>query len=502
MLAAADELDFAVFRAASALASGRVGRIAVLMSGRVQAWFNGTVLDGLYDGLRAAEQELSVYRVTNLAEREAFFATLPVRRNADALIVASFALTVDELERLSSIGMPLVYVNQRVDDSPSVSIDDAEATRIGIRHLVNLGHRWPAFVRVDNRAGFTYSALARLDGYRAELAAHGANPARRAGAPGRRGRRRGVRRRPAALPARSSDGGDDRVRRARAERAGGVDPDRSAGARGPVRARLRRPDTGGDVRAEHGCSTGHRAGSSGGGVGGPARCGRAAAPAPDRATGVVADPTEHGCPRTMTAVTEDAEPADAKRALRATVRSARGARSALQRANDDRERTRLVRDLVDVSRPSCVAAYLSAGSEPDTLDVVRTLHRLGVDVLLPASRAGAWTDPAWAIYRDDTPLRRGPRDIPEPIGDPLPAEAIARAELVLCPGLAGTPRGERLGRGGGWYDRVLPLATGRQILLLNDDEVLHTVPTEPHDRRVDAIVTPTRSLDCRGERAT
>lgn len=174
VLAAAEELDFAVSRVASSLASGRVGRVAVLMSGWLGSWFNGSVLDGLYDGLRAAGQELVIFRVADLAERQSFFTALPVRRNADALIVASFALTTPERRRLRSIGMPVVYLNQRVKGSPSVAIDDVAATRLGIRHLINLGHRWPAFVRVINVAGFSYSALARLDGYRAELSAAGA----------------------------------------------------------------------------------------------------------------------------------------------------------------------------------------------------------------------------------------------------------------------------------------------------------------------------------------
>ncbi len=42
---AADELDFAVSRAASSLASGRLNRVAVLVSGSLGSWFNGCLLD-------------------------------------------------------------------------------------------------------------------------------------------------------------------------------------------------------------------------------------------------------------------------------------------------------------------------------------------------------------------------------------------------------------------------------------------------------------------------
>jgi LacI family transcriptional regulator, repressor for deo operon, udp, cdd, tsx, nupC, and nupG len=84
--AAADELSFAVSRAASSLATGRLGRIAVLLGGHLGPWFNGTVLDGMYDRFRGAELDLLVYRITDLAERRAFFERLPARRNADAMV--------------------------------------------------------------------------------------------------------------------------------------------------------------------------------------------------------------------------------------------------------------------------------------------------------------------------------------------------------------------------------------------------------------------------------
>ena len=69
----------------------------------------------------------------------------------------------------------------------------------------------------------------------------------------------------------------------------------------------------------------------------------------------------------------------------------------------------------------------------------------------------------------------------------------------MVPGLLGTPSGRRLGRGGGWYDRALVHASpeARVWLLLNDDEVVDEVPSEPHDLPVTALVTPTRWVACR-----
>ena len=165
--AAADELSFAISRVASGLASGRLGRIGLLLGGSLQSWFNGTVIDAVYARLTPADVELTIFRISDRAERDQFFTRLPARRNVDAMIVASFALTAAERSRLQDLGVPLVYLNQRVRGVPSVAIDDVAGARDGVRGLLRLGHRRIGFVRSENRTpGFRYSADRRIEGFR------------------------------------------------------------------------------------------------------------------------------------------------------------------------------------------------------------------------------------------------------------------------------------------------------------------------------------------------
>ena len=167
---AAEELDFAVSRAASSLASGRLDRVAMLLSGSLGSWFNGCLLDATYAALHARRQELLIYRTLSSEERDAFFATLPARRNADALIVGSMELTAAQRQRLQNLGMPLVFVNQRHPGATSVAVDDAAGAEVATRHLLNLGHRRVAYVGYAHELSVRHSSARRLTGYRTTMA--------------------------------------------------------------------------------------------------------------------------------------------------------------------------------------------------------------------------------------------------------------------------------------------------------------------------------------------
>ena len=144
-----------------------------------------------------------------------------------------------------------------------------------------------------------------------------------------------------------------------------------------------------------------------------------------------------------------------------------------------------------VSGMGSVAAYVSVHHEPCTHLLLERLRQRGVSVLLPV--LGPRLSRCWGYYRGAGDLAtRAPGRPPEPSGEVLPAEEVSRVEALIVPALAVDRHGRRLGQGGGWYDRMLPLrAEGAQVFAMvhPDELVAGPLPEEEHDVTVDAVVT-------------
>ena len=82
-----------------------------------------------------------------------------------------------------------------------------------------------------------------------------------------------------------------------------------------------------------------------------------------------------------------------------------------------------------------------------------------------------------------------------------PPEGSAQVlpEALLIPGLAYTGRGERMGRGKGFYDRFLEGFEGLRVGVCFQEQLCHRLPTEEHDQGVELVVTDRQIINCHKE---
>jgi 5-formyltetrahydrofolate cyclo-ligase len=177
-----------------------------------------------------------------------------------------------------------------------------------------------------------------------------------------------------------------------------------------------------------------------------------------------------------------------------TVRRRLVAARAAMSSSSRNEAGRLIRDHVlempEVAAAGTIAAYYSVGTEPDTRSLVFALWKRGSYVVLPVLLPDGDLD--WASYEGPDSLAPGPRGLLQPAEPVRGTGTVARADVVLVPALAVDRSGQRLGRGGGSYDRALDRVGPRvpTIALLYDSELLPSVPAEEHDRPVRAVARP------------
>lgn len=184
--------------------------------------------------------------------------------------------------------------------------------------------------------------------------------------------------------------------------------------------------------------------------------------------------------------TSDTDPSAAKAVARAEARA--------RRRSGDRPDPGLLADRVlelleTLPGPRRVTCYASYGTEPDTGELRRRLAASDYEVLLPRVD-GEHLE--WVVDSPDTTVSS--MGIAEPTGS---AVELMPLRAMLIPALAVTAHGDRLGKGGGYYDRVLSDVTDVPIVaIVGDADIVEHLPTQAHDVRVHVIVTATRAVPC------
>ena len=150
-----------------------------------------------------------------------------------------------------------------------------------------------------------------------------------------------------------------------------------------------------------------------------------------------------------------------------------------------------------VTLPAFVAAkslavYVPFGNEIETHDLIRQLLAEGRHVCIPAFHNGKYSTAE--IQDFDRDLVTGKLKILEP--KHLRHVPVTRPDVWLVPGLAFDCTGNRLGRGKGYFDALLQHAPGIKIALTHEFQLLPEVPIEPHDVRMDFIITETQIVQC------
>ena len=132
-----------------------------------------------------------------------------------------------------------------------------------------------------------------------------------------------------------------------------------------------------------------------------------------------------------------------------------------------------------------VASYISYEFEPETSDVNQRLIADGKKVFLP--RLLENNDIQWVSWNGSSENLTKVGKIYEPIGDAVEVEL----DVIILPALHVDRIGNRLGQGGGSYDRALSRSKAFKIALLHYGELTSEIlPVQPHDEKVDATATP------------
>ncbi len=186
-----------------------------------------------------------------------------------------------------------------------------------------------------------------------------------------------------------------------------------------------------------------------------------------------------------------ADPQPAKAALRATMAAELKKLSAQARAGASQQLCALLQQQAVWRNAKAVLLFAPLADEPDVWPLLENALAAGRTVALPRFQAEQGAYLACQISRTDSDLQAGRFGVREP-RESCPIIPLNRLDLVLVPGVAFDLNGHRLGRGKGYYDRLLATHDGPTCGVGFDQQIVGQVPSGPQDVRLSALLTPTR----------
>ena len=174
-----------------------------------------------------------------------------------------------------------------------------------------------------------------------------------------------------------------------------------------------------------------------------------------------------------------------KAELRQWIRQLKAARSPQWRVETSLDLCRRLLDTTGWKEARTILLYHSLPDEVDTMLLLSEGVKQGKRVLLPRVVG----DILELCSYQPSSLTSGAYGIMEPLGDIFPQDYYSEIDLAVVPGMAFTPDGVRMGRGKGYYDRLLPLLSDAyKVGLCFPFQLLDYIPSEPHDVLMDEIL--------------
>ena len=156
---------------------------------------------------------------------------------------------------------------------------------------------------------------------------------------------------------------------------------------------------------------------------------------------------------------------------------------------------RKIEELDCFKKAACILIYVTFGTELNTIPFLQRCIEYGKKTLTPiCHKDRSMTLALTSSFPEG--FEKTPYGISEIPADKAQAVSEEELDLIIVPGLAFTLEGDRLGYGGGYYDRLFSKIPDKTVKLCPsfDDFIIKEIPVSEYDRKVDIIITENRSI--------